>query len=71
VRIFVDVDDIEGAALSLVGRIIAERASGCEVLVNLSGSIRSLGVAAYLAALSSGLRRILVCLIIKAGWCVA
>jgi len=51
---FVDVDDIEGAALSLVGRIIAERASGCEVLVNLSGSIRSLGVAAYLAALSSG-----------------
>jgi len=55
VRIFVDVDDIEGAALSLVGRIIAERASGCVGFGEFSsGSIRSLGVAAYLAALSSG-----------------
>jgi DNA-binding transcriptional ArsR family regulator len=52
--LFVDVDDLEGAALSLAGRIVSERASGCEVLVNLSGSLRSLDIAAYLAAFSTG-----------------
>lgn len=52
--LFVDIDDIEQSALSLAGRIIKERGSGCDVLVNLSGSLRSLDVAAYLAALSTG-----------------
>ncbi|MBN2251972.1 MAG: hypothetical protein JW724_07865 [Candidatus Altiarchaeota archaeon] len=51
---FVDMDDIESAALSLVDRIMKEKSTGCEVLINLSGSLRSLDVAAYLAALSTG-----------------
>lgn len=52
--LFVDIDDIEQSALSLAGRIIKERDEGCDVMVNLSGSLRSLDVAAYLAALSTG-----------------
>ena len=52
--LFVEIDDIEQSALSLAGRIIMEREPDCDVLVNLSGSLRSLDMAAYLAALSTG-----------------
>jgi CRISPR-associated protein Csa3 len=50
----VDIDDIEQSALTMAEAIIKEREEGCDVLVNLSGSLRSLDVAAYLAALATG-----------------
>ena len=52
--LFVDIDDIEQSALSLAERILEERGIDCDVMVNLSGSLRSLDVAAYLAALATG-----------------
>ena len=50
----VDIDDIEQSALSIADAILKERDAGCVVYVNLSGSLRSLDVAAYLAALAAG-----------------
>jgi DNA-binding transcriptional ArsR family regulator len=50
----VDAEDLDSAALSLAEKIMEEMHSGCTVLVNLSGSCGLLGVAAYLAALSTG-----------------
>ncbi len=52
--LLVDIDDIEQSALSIAERILEERGPECDVLVNLSGSLRSLDVAAYLAALATG-----------------
>jgi DNA-binding transcriptional ArsR family regulator len=50
----VDIDDIEMSALLIAEKILAEKAGDCDVMVNLSGSLRSLDVAAYLAALATG-----------------
>ncbi|MFZ2455930.1 MAG: DUF6293 family protein [Candidatus Altiarchaeia archaeon] len=49
-----DIGDLESVVLSLVEKIISEKRSGFAVLVNLSGSAGPLGIASYLAALSTG-----------------
>jgi CRISPR locus-related DNA-binding protein len=54
VDLLVEIDDIEQSALAIAKTILGEKALECEVLVNLSGSLRSLDVAAYLAALTTG-----------------
>lgn len=46
-----DLDDVSAVALAVSERITEERSSGCIVMVNLSGSLRSAGVGCYLAAL--------------------
>jgi len=53
-EMFLDLDDISAVALAVVERINQERAAGCEVRINLSGSLRSAGAGCYLAALVTG-----------------
>lgn len=48
-EIEVDGDDIPSAALTIIEKIKKEE--GVKVIINLSGSLRSIGVAAYIAAL--------------------
>jgi len=55
-ELFLDLDDVSSVALAVSERISRERAKGCEVLINLSGSLRSAGVGCYLAALVMGAR---------------
>jgi len=50
----IDLDDVSSASLALAERIKEEGKKGCIVMVNLSGSLRSAGIAAYLAALVTG-----------------
>jgi len=50
-EIYVDLDDVLSIALVLVRRIRAEVKSGCGVKLNLSGSLRSVDIAGYAAAL--------------------
>ena len=52
-EIYVDLEDISSAALQITGKITKEQKNGAEVKVNLSGSIRTIGIAAYLAALTT------------------
>jgi len=49
---YVDTDDIPKAALAIAERMKQEKEAGNEVMVNLSGSLRSIGLAAYMAALA-------------------
>lgn len=53
---FVDLDDVCSASLCLVEKIVEEKRRGSTVLVNLSGGLRSAGIAAYLAAQVTGVR---------------
>lgn len=50
-EIYVDLNDVLSIALTLVRKIKAEIKQGCEVKLNLSGSLRSVDIAGYMAAL--------------------
>lgn len=50
-NILVDVDDIYGTATKLIEKIRHEKAEGYDVKINLSGSLRPVGLAGYMAAL--------------------
>ncbi|RMF89942.1 MAG: hypothetical protein D6733_05175 [Methanobacteriota archaeon] len=53
-RMHVDMDDIYSAARDIAARIKAEEKAGNQVMVNISGSLRSVGIACYLACAVTG-----------------
>lgn len=53
-EVYVDSENVSSAALFLIDKIKEHKADGREVLMNLSGSLRSIGLAAYIAALVTG-----------------
>jgi len=48
-RLHVDLDSIYDAAIDIAKAIAEERKAGYEVLVNASGSLRTIGISSYLA----------------------
>ncbi len=50
-EIYVNLDDVLSTTLTLVRKIREETGKGCEVKLNLSGSLRSVNIAGYLTAL--------------------
>lgn len=49
----VDADNVPSAALAITELMKKEKESGNKVMVNLSGSLRSIGLAAYIAAIAT------------------
>jgi CRISPR-associated protein Csa3 len=52
-EIYLDLNDIPGSALKVISLIHYETSNGRKVLLNLSGSLRSLDLACYMAALAT------------------
>jgi CRISPR-associated protein Csa3 len=52
-RLYVDKEDILAAAQTILGKIREEIEKGAEVWINVSGSLRQMAIACYMAALVS------------------
>ncbi len=49
-RLYVDKEDFYGSIIDIIQLIKKEREKGAKILINISGSLRQLGIACYIAA---------------------